>query len=88
MTPSTDLTLTEQASLTSGEDFWTTKAVGEVRSVRMFDGPHGLRRQAKAGDHLGLTGSVPATCFPPAVALGSTWDPELAERKGAWTRSG
>lgn len=79
-----DLTLEEKASLTSGADFWTTKRIDRVGvpSVMMTDGPHGLRKQAGATDHLGLASSVPATCFPPAVGLGSTWDAEIAERVG------
>lgn len=79
------LTLEEKASLTSGADFWTTKAVDRVGipAIMMTDGPHGLRKQQAATDHLGLAASVPATCFPPAVGLGSAFDPELAERVGA-----
>jgi beta-glucosidase len=82
-TPS-DLTLEEKASLTSGADFWTTKPIERVGvpALMMTDGPHGLRKQAGASDHLGLASSVPATCFPPAVALGSSFDPELAQRVG------
>jgi beta-glucosidase len=79
-----DLTLEEKASLTSGKDFWTTKDVDRVGvpSVMMTDGPHGLRKQGGATDHLGLADSVPATCFPPAVGLSASFDPELAERVG------
>lgn len=76
--------LEEQAALGSGATFWTTKAVGNVPSILLTDGPHGVRRQAGGtGDHLGLGGSEPATCFPPAVGLSQTWDPELVERVGA-----
>lgn len=87
MTDSTAETLaalsTEQkAALTSGADFWTTKAVGDLPSIMLTDGPHGLRKQTGDSDHLGLNDSVPATCFPPAAAIGSTFDPELAERIG------
>lgn len=80
-----DLTLEEKASLTSGADFWTTKAVDRagIPSIMMTDGPHGLRKQAGGTDHLGLASSVPATCFPPAVGIGSSFDPELIERVGA-----
>ncbi|WP_372969569.1 glycoside hydrolase family 3 C-terminal domain-containing protein [Microbacterium sp.] len=80
-----DLTLEEKASLTSGADFWTTKAVDRVgiASIMMTDGPHGLRKQAGGTDHLGLASSVPATCFPPAVGIGSSFDPEIIERVGA-----
>jgi beta-glucosidase len=50
--------------------------------IEVADGPHGLRQQGHGGDHLGLRGSAPSTCFPTAVTLGSTWDVELAERVG------
>src|SRR4051794_2259892 len=76
------LTLEEKASLTSGAGFWHTKAAPGVPSILLTDGPHGVRKQAGTGDHVGLHDSVPATCFPPAVTLGSTWDPELLERVG------
>lgn len=80
-----DLTTEEKSSLTSGASFWETKAVDRVGipSLFMTDGPHGVRKQSVTGDHLGIGDSVPATCFPPAVALGSTWDPELLQRVGA-----
>ncbi|MDR6970521.1 glycoside hydrolase family 3 C-terminal domain-containing protein [Leifsonia shinshuensis] len=78
----TGLTVEQKAALTSGESFWRTKAVGDIPSVMLTDGPHGLRKQREGGDHLGIGDSVPATCFPPAVALGSSWDAELAERIG------
>ncbi|MFF2273638.1 glycoside hydrolase family 3 C-terminal domain-containing protein [Agromyces sp. NPDC058136] len=79
-----ELTLEEKASLTSGASFWTTKAVERVGipSIVLTDGPHGVRLQRGSADHLGIGDSVPATCFPPAVALGSTFDPELLERVG------
>ncbi|GAA0485942.1 glycoside hydrolase family 3 C-terminal domain-containing protein [Microbacterium aurantiacum] len=81
-----DLTIEEKASLTSGATFWTTKAIDRpgaaVPSIAMNDGPHGLRKQVESADHLGMGGSLPATCFPPAVGLGSSWDVELAERVG------
>ena len=50
--------------------------------IEVSDGPHGLRQQQQGGDHLGLRGSVPSTCFPTAVTLGATWDVELVERVG------
>ena len=80
-----ELTLEEKAALTSGSDFWHTDSVARlgVPAVMVTDGPHGLRKQNGASDHVGLADSVPATCFPPAAALGSTWDPELLERVGA-----
>lgn len=85
MGPVTDsLSLPDQAALGSGATFWTTKAVGAVPAILLTDGPHGVRRQAgDTVDHLGLGGSEPATCFPPAAGLGQSWDPELVERVGA-----
>ena len=77
------LSLEQKASLTSGGDFWHTQAVAEIPSVMLTDGPHGLRKQAASADALGLGNSVPATCFPPAVALASSWDENLVDLVGA-----
>ena len=46
------------------------------------DGPHGIRKQAGAGDHLGLNPSLPATCFPTAATMANSWDPALGEEIG------
>ncbi|MBF6168770.1 glycoside hydrolase family 3 C-terminal domain-containing protein [Streptomyces gardneri] len=59
------------------------EVVGPVASVTLTDGPHGVRRQPGATDHLGLAESLPATCFPPAVGLAQSWDTELVRRVGA-----
>ncbi|WP_083980032.1 beta-glucosidase [Demequina salsinemoris] len=79
-----ELTLAEKASLMSGANFWNTKPVERlgVPGVMLTDGPHGLRKQGGAADHLGLNASIPATCFPPAATLANTWDIELLERVG------
>jgi beta-glucosidase len=75
------LTVAEQAALTSGSDFWHSTPVDSagLPAIILTDGPHGVRLQADRDDM--LTGR-PATCFPPAVATGSTWDPELLRRMG------
>jgi len=80
-----DLTLEEKAALTSGASFWRTKPIERVGlpAIMLTDGPHGLRKQEEGGDHLGMGASVPATCFPPAVGLGSSWDVDLVARVGA-----
>jgi beta-glucosidase len=79
-----ELTLEEKASLCLGSDFWHTAPVERlgIPAVMVTDGPHGLRKQAGEADHVGISGSVPATCFPTASALGSSWDPALARRVG------
>ncbi|NNC12749.1 beta-glucosidase [Planctomonas sp. JC2975] len=78
------LTLEEKAALVTGDGFWHTRAVERlgIPAITLSDGPHGVRRQP-ADQENGIGGSYPATCFPPAVGLGSTWDAELAERVGA-----
>ena len=67
-----ELTVEEKAALVSGSGFWWTRKVGRVGipSIMVSDGPHGLRKQDRAGDHVGIGGSVPATCFPTAVGPG------------------
>lgn len=79
------LTLEEKTSLTSGADHWRTQAVARVGvpALVLADGPHGLRKPVNGFDEVGIGASAPATCFPPAVALGATFDPALAERVGA-----
>ncbi len=79
MTP--ELTVAEQAALTSGRDAWHTTPVESagLPAVTVTDGPHGVRLQAHPGDMLR---GQPATCFPPAVATASTWDPDLLRRMG------
>ncbi|MDP2792355.1 MAG: glycoside hydrolase family 3 C-terminal domain-containing protein [Rectinemataceae bacterium] len=78
------MTLEEKASLCSGRDFWTTKPVERlgIQSWLMTDGPHGLRKQSAANDHIGLNHSVPATCFPTAVGLGASWNRPLLKELG------
>ena len=78
-----ELTLEEKSALVSGTDFMYTNPIPRlgVRSIRMSDGPHGLRIQKEGGDN-GVTGSEPATCFPPASTLASSWNPYNAYRMG------
>lgn len=79
------LTLEEKAALCSGIDFWHTTPIPRlgIPAIMMADGPHGLRVESvesKIGNI--MQESVPATCFPPAVTLASTWDKKLAYRVG------
>ncbi|WP_457949823.1 beta-glucosidase [Pseudarthrobacter sp. alpha12b] len=74
------------AAITTGADYWTTNGLPEagLRQLRMADGPHGLRVQDDENpDHLGIGRSEKSTCFPPAVTLASSWDPNLVESVGA-----
>ena len=80
----TELTLEEKASLCLGSDFWRTAAVDRlgIGEIMVSDGPHGLRAQLKEADHVGLSGSEPATCFPTASALGIVVEPRPVRRGG------
>jgi beta-glucosidase len=79
------LSTEQKAALTSGADFWHTESCAPLGlpAIMLTDGPHGLRKQTGSTDMLGLGSSVPATCFPPAVGLGSSWDVDLIRRVGA-----
>lgn len=81
----TDLSLEEKAALVVGADFWSTVAVERagIPSIGITDGPHGVRKQRLGGDQLGLGDSIPATCFPPAAGIASSWNPGLIYRIGA-----
>lgn len=74
------MTLEEKASLCSGETAWSTKAIARlgIPSIFMTDGPHGLRKAVG----FDFTNSVPATCFPTASAVASSWNPALAQKMG------
>jgi beta-glucosidase len=78
------MTIEEKAAFLSGKGEWQTrefKRLG-IPSIFCSDGPHGIRKQAGAGDHLGLNASLPATCFPTAATIANSWDPELGEKLG------
>ncbi len=73
------LTLEQKCSLLSGMDFWQTEEIkGKIPAAFLSDGPSGLRKQAKAADHLGLNPSIPAVCMPSSATVANSWDPELA----------
>ena len=75
------MTLAEKAIMMSGKNTWETVDFEKygIPSMVMSDGPHGLRRQAGAGDHLGLNASLPATCFPTAAGVANSWDDALGD---------
>ena len=79
------MSVDEKASLMSGSSFWHLQPLEqyELPLIMVSDGPHGLRKQSNQADHMGLTASVPATCFPTAVTLASSWDRSLIHQVGA-----
>ncbi len=78
------MTREEKAALLSGKGEWQTWNFDRLGIPSMYcsDGPHGIRKQAGAGDHLGLNPSLPATCFPTAATVANSLDPELGEEIG------
>lgn len=77
------LDLKQKAALMSGASTWQTYPIKDlVPSIFLSDGPHGLRKQAGAADHLGLNKSLPATCFPTAAALANSWNPLILKNVG------
>ena len=78
------MTLEEKAGLCSGDDFWHTKGIDRLNIPRMMvsDGPHGLRKQDEAGDHLGVNESIKAVCFPAGCAMASSFDRGLIRKIG------
>ena len=76
--------LEEKAALLSGKGEWQTWDFARLGIPSMYcsDGPHGIRKQAGTGDHLGLNPSLPATCFPTAATVANSWDPGLGEEIG------
>ncbi|MFC4320057.1 beta-glucosidase [Litchfieldia salsa] len=80
------MTLEEKASLMSGKDFWQTQDIERlgINNIFLADGPHGIRKQAEAADHLGLNASLPATCFPTAATVANSWNVELGEKIGKY----
>jgi len=77
------LLLEEKATLVSGMDFWHLEALKrfDIPAILMTDGPHGLRKEIGESD-AALKESVPATCFPTASCLASTWSRDLISRVG------
>ena len=78
------MTLEEKAALLSGKNEWQSRDIPRLQIPSLFfsDGPHGIRKQEGAGDHLGLNASLPSTCFPTAATVANSWDPSLGEAIG------
>ena len=80
------MTLEEKCALLQGASAFGSFAIPSlgVPELQFSDGPHGMRHQdPTTSNHLGIGGSLPATCFPTAAAVAQSWDPSLGERLGA-----
>ena len=78
------MTIEEKAAILSGKTVWQTREIDRlsIPSIFLSDGPHGVRKQAGAGDHLGLNASLKATCFPTAATIANSWNQALGEEIG------
>lgn len=76
------MTLEEKAALCTGASAWTTTPIERlgVPDMLVTDGPHGVRRVPDV--HALGAPSLPATCFPTASCLASTWDVDLIHTLG------
>jgi beta-glucosidase len=76
------MTLEEKAALCTGASPWTTTPIERlgVPELTVSDGPHGVRRVADVDGQ--LEKSLPATCFPTASCMASTWDVDLIQQLG------
>jgi beta-glucosidase len=74
-----ELTLAEQVSLLSGEDFWSLPAIARLNipKLRVTDGPNGARGGGS------LIGGVKSAAFPVGIALGASWNVALAHEIGS-----
>lgn len=72
------MTLEEQVALLAGADFWTTVAVERlgIPKIKVTDGPNGARGGGS------LVGGVRSACFPAAIGIGASWNPELVRQMG------
>ena len=77
-----EMTLEDKATLLTGDSAWTTAAMPRLGlpSLRMADGPHGVRRTQSTGSM--AYGAQAATCFPTASSTAATWDPDLLREMG------
>ncbi len=73
------MTLAEQVSLLSGQDFWSVAPIDRLKigTLRVTDGPNGARGGGS------LIGGVKSAAFPVGIALGATWNPDLVTEIGA-----
>ena len=78
------MTLEEKASLCVGKDYWNSENIERlgIPSIKMSDGPHGLRVQKEKGDNLGVNKSEVATCFPSSATIANSWDRDVAYKLG------
>ncbi len=78
------MTLEEKIGMCSGLDHWHLKSIERlgVPTVRVCDGPSGLRFQTGEDDHLGVHASEEMISFPTGCAMASSFDRALMHKLG------
>ena len=73
------MTLEEHVAILSGADFWSLPVIERLNigKLRVTDGPNGARGGGS------LIGGVTAAAFPVGIAIGASWNPDLAYEIGS-----
>ncbi len=77
------MTVKEKCALLTGKDNWQTYPIERlgVPEIMMADGPHGLRKESAMSDGQPSV-TEQAVCYPSAVNIASSFDPETAAIMG------
>lgn len=81
------MTPEEKVSLLAGSGWMESTGVPRlgIPSIKMADGPMGIRNWTGSSAVTSVEGASPAftsTAFPAGICLAASWDPELARREG------
>ncbi len=76
------MTLEEKAALCTGASPWATTPIKRlgIPELTFSDGPHGVRRVEDVNAFIAT--SFPATCFPTASCMASSWNRDLIYQVG------
>ena len=79
-----EMKLKDKIKLLSGQDFWHTKELKKynIKSIKMSDGPHGLRTIPDNSNFLDINKSYPSTCYPSASLSSCSFDENLLYELG------
>lgn len=81
MTKSNDKKIRNYFPLLTGRDNWSSAGSEELPSLRMSDGPHGLRYVTEERD--GEQISKPSVCYPTLSALGNSFERRACIPRGS-----
>ncbi|NQX60493.1 glycoside hydrolase family 3 C-terminal domain-containing protein [Paenibacillus qinlingensis] len=78
------MTVEEKISLLAGASPWRTQAIERLNipSIKLTDGPHGVRLTTASEPGEMLSKTQPATAFPIEAAMAATWNEPLIHELG------